>query len=65
MYMKQLGSSIWIDEVLEEDKQVMYVKIIDDCDKNANFWWRQFKAEQFGVLLDTLCVCFIVRYVWI
>lgn len=35
--MKQLLSSVWIGEVLEENKHAVYVKVIDDCDKNANF----------------------------
>lgn len=64
MYMKRLWSSVWIGEVLEESKQAVYVKVLDDCDKNA-ISQQQFEAEQSGVLLDTLCVCFIARYVWI
>lgn len=51
MYTKQLWGSVWIGEVLEENKQAVYVKVIDDCDKNANFRSNNLKLNNLEFYL--------------
>lgn len=51
MYTKQLWGSVWIGEVLEENKQAVYVKVIDDCDKNANFRSNNLKQNNLEFYL--------------
>lgn len=51
MYTKQLWGSVWIGEFLEENKQAVYVKVIDDCDKNAHFRSNNLKLNNFEFYL--------------
>lgn len=51
MYTKELWGSVWIGEVLEENKQAVYVKVIDDCDKNANFRSNNLKLNNLEFYL--------------